>query len=440
MKKLLHLIVFFILLIAGTASAQQNVNLLVNPGCDDGATTGWDVTSMIDDGWAVEATGGTDGTPCWVSSYSNTTKSQVVDLIALGYTPSYLDQEPIILYAESYKGFYGGSSMSDEYQLNIYLMDDNNVVLYTYQSGILICDSTWQSLKGVIRSYGTGVRKIMYEHIGNCANYWAGNYGAMIDDSYLSIGNNIYYSSGKTHSLAGWTIDANGGDGWMVDPNGYYITSNATDTKSQIIDLVAQGYTPIDLDMQPVITFGEFAKGTQPDYADYYNQTVTLLDASSNVLATSTQTPTLTDQWQWVSGSFSGYGTGLRYIKYEHSGRDVEGLAGHSGSMMDYILLEIGGATTGIDSRDNESFNFAISPNPSNGSFTLSLKNLRNNAPVKLTISDIEGRIVYAEQIENNLNQLSTSTYMLNQVLSKGVYILSLADQTSVQSTKLLIQ
>lgn len=440
MKKLLPLIAFHMLLMTSIASAQQNVNLLVNPGCDDGGTNGWDVTSTIDDGWMVDPTDGTDGTPCWVSSYSNTTKSQVVDLIALGYTAGYLDQEPIILYAESYRGFYGGSSMSDEYQLNIYLMDANNVVLYTYQSGILICDSTWQSLKGVIRSYGAGVRKIMYEHIGNCANYWAGNYGAMIDDSYLSIGNNIYYSSGKTHSLAGWTIDANGGDGWMVDPNGYYITSNATDTKSQIIDLVAQGYTPIDLDMQPVITFGEFAAGTQPDYADYYNQTVTLLDGSSNVLATSTQTPTLTDQWQWVSGSFSGYGTGLRYIKYEHSGRDVEGLAGHSGSMMDYILLEIGGATTGINTPKNESFNFSLSPNPSNGRFTLSMNNLKNNAPVNLTISDVQGRTVYSDEIENISQYKNTTIYPLNLMLSQGVYILSMTNYDERQSIKLVVQ
>ncbi len=130
----------------------------------------------------------------------------------------------------------------------------------------------------------------------------------------------------------------------------------------------------------------------------------------------------------------------MRYIKYEHSGKDVEGLIGHSGSKMDYILLEIGGATTGINSTDNENFSFSVSPNPSNGSFALSFKNLKNNSPLKLTISDVQGRLVYSDKIENDIQKNFTKTLVLNQLLSKGVYVLSLSNENSVQSAKLLIQ
>ena len=440
MKKLLLYFAIILCCLPYSGSAQQNQNLLVNPGCYDGGTTGWNVTSSSDDGWIEDLTGGTDGTSCWVSSYSNTTKSEDIDLIAIGYTPTYLDQQPIILYAESYKGFDGGSSLSDEYQLNIYLMDDNGNVLYTYQSGVLTCNGTWQSLKGAIRNYGTGVRKIRYEHIGNCANFWAGNYGAMIDDSHLSIGNNIYYAGGKTHSLAGWTIDANGGDGWLVDPNGLYLTSWDMNTKSQMIDLLAQGYSTTELDQEPLITYGEFALGTQPNFADYYNQTVRLLDANFVEITSNSQNPTLTDQWQWIGGSFSSYGPGLRYIKYEHSGMDVEFFLGHYGATMDYALVQLGASTTSVADVADKQFNFVLSPNPTNGNFNVSLQNLTTASNAILTISDLQGRVVYSDNIENKSQNNLTHSYQLNQLLSKGVYMVSLGDENSTITRKLVIQ
>ena len=76
MKKLLLYFAIILCCLPYSGSAQQNQNLLVNPGCYDGGTTGWNVTSSSDDGWIEDLTGGTDGTSCWVSSYSNTTKSE----------------------------------------------------------------------------------------------------------------------------------------------------------------------------------------------------------------------------------------------------------------------------------------------------------------------------------------------------------------------------
>ena len=105
-------------------------------------------------------------------------------------------------------------------------------------------------------------------------------------------------------------------------------------------------------------TYGEFALGTQPNFADYYNQTVRLLDANFVEITSNSQNPTLTDQWQWIGGSFSSYGPGLRYIKYEHSGMDVEFFLGHYGSTMDYALVQLGASTTSVADVADKQFNF----------------------------------------------------------------------------------
>ncbi|MBK6840134.1 MAG: T9SS type A sorting domain-containing protein [Bacteroidetes bacterium] len=107
---------------------------------------------------------------------------------------------------------------------------------------------------------------------------------------------------------------------------------------------------------------------------------------------------------------------------------------------MDYALVQLGASTTSVADVADKQFNFVLSPNPTIGNFNVSLQNLTTASNAILTISDLQGRVVYSDNIENKSQNNLTHSYQLNQLLSKGVYMVSLGDENSTITRKLVIQ
>lgn len=146
--------------------------------------------------------------------------------------------------------------------------------------------------------------------------------------------------NGDGTTLTGWTITNNGGDGWLA--NGTFRTSYGWARKFQVIDLVAAGYTTAELDTAPIVYASEQYSSVFNN-GDQYEYTVTLQDASFNTIDTKSITLTNvgSNNWQLAGFTFSNYGSGLRYIRYEHGGVDTEFWADHYGTRIDNSTITL---------------------------------------------------------------------------------------------------
>jgi hypothetical protein len=177
-------------------------------------------------------------------------------------------------------------------------------------------------------------------------------------------GDLITNPGGETGDLSGWTILQNGGSGWAAaagDPpihlfgQNVSITSYALDTRDQLLDLIALGYTQAQLDAAPPIAVREWYHGGGYNTADSYYLKVELRDASNKVLASLDDGATMTTTngtWQSSAQTFTGYGTGLRYVYFEDGGHDVENWLGSYGASMDEASVVVGAVQMRI-SNDN---------------------------------------------------------------------------------------
>ncbi|KPA09952.1 F-box associated region domain protein [Candidatus Magnetomorum sp. HK-1] len=165
--------------------------------------------------------------------------------------------------------------------------------------------------------------------------------------SLASPANLLVNPDAETGDTSGWTITENGGSGWnnrsdyAHDGSLYgFITSNGWCRKNQVIDLLAKGYSESMLDSQPSVYIEEWAKARQSD--DSYQMKVELRDGSQQVIASyDTGVLTVNSTWELYSHTFQSYGTGLRYIYFEHGGRDSENWAGTYGSVMDDAVVSL---------------------------------------------------------------------------------------------------
>jgi hypothetical protein len=107
---------------------------------------------------------------------------------------------------------------------------------------------------------------------------------------------------------------------------------------SQEIDLSAKGYSASTMDAQPDITTGIWvASGSGT-----YHLVVNLLDADHNTLASfDTGDQLSSNDWTQITHTFTGYGTGVRYIYYEIDGKDTLYWSGHFGVAIDDASLTI---------------------------------------------------------------------------------------------------
>lgn len=84
-------------------------------------------------------------------------------------------------------------------------------------------------------------------------------------------------------------------------------------------------------------------------------------------------------------------------------------------------LAKLGFNTVGIEEK-NGAVKIAISPNPSNGNFTLQLNSNAINNKAKLNITDVSGRVVHSQELLAGNNEISTQG-----ALTSGLYFLNVA-------------
>jgi hypothetical protein len=437
MKKLMIASGFFMLLNA-CVWAQEYQNLILNPSAQSLSLENWQIVYNGGDGWTVFGNSGVDNTPCFATSYDWDVKSQTIDLLARGYSTALLDNAPIVLFSDRYVGEGNGSTYADDYELTVELRDGSGGVLASFSSGNLTCTDQWQTIKGSFRNYGPGLRYIYFEHAGKDNGWWSGYYGAKMDDAWLSIVNNIYYSDAETMSLSGWEVTSNEGDGWLVD--GCFRTSYGANTKHQLIDLVGLGYTPEELDSQPFIHAGEWSVGYYPNYADYYWLTLRLLNENMETIGEYLLNTTTTTEWIWHGADFENYGTGLRYIYFEHGGTDCEYWLGHYGAMIDNSFVDITlDNATGTGSKQSETgMELAVFPNPARDHFTIKFTQYQRSA-VNLFITDVTGNVVYQEYLGDISEQVYYKKMVMNS-LAKGTYFITIDRGMSRHTTQLVIR
>jgi len=412
----------------------QYVNLLVNPGVNVD-TAGWNVTSNLGSGFMHLPTSGYDGTGAIQAGYY-TEYSQVIDLVAAGYTIADLDEAPVVRYADWIKG--SGPDSMDLYKFEVTLLDVNDNIIATHaSSGYLTTNGVnWSQNTHSFVNYGPGLRKVRVNRIGADAEYdQTQTVGVVMDAACLVVGNHFLYASDGTGDLAGWNVTENGGDGWSTANTFWpgWQTSFDQCTKSQVVDLMSLGYTAAELDTEPKITIWEFFigldGGTGVGIADYHNMKIELRDASGNVI-TSYDSGTIRglSTWQQIGSTFENYGTGLRQVFVEHGGYDQEFWAGHYGGIVDatQMTMEFTPIQTDVnDLVEQNTSNLALYPNPvaSNEPIAISIDN-EITGTFDLTMTDALGRTVHQSTFEKT--SVSQQTSFTPNDLPSGIYQISI--------------
>ena len=181
-----------------------------------------------------------------------------------------------------------------------------------------------------------------------------------IDAQDATVSTNLVTNPGATSGTSGWSVIANGGNGWSTTGGNHdgdgasWITSYGWARKSQTIDLLSKGFSADYLDSQPTISVSDWY--SQSSYGgDLYNLKVQLRDASNNVIASyDTGTLTAVSGWTEAAHVFENYGTGVRSIYIEHGGRDGENWGGHYGTRIDDTSITIGEGQIQINGTAND--------------------------------------------------------------------------------------
>lgn len=179
------------------AATGWNVNLLTNPSFETGDFTGWTAVtgpginfpSMLDDGWAVT---GSDyahkGSHGIISSYGWDKMYQEIDLVAAGYSTTTLDSAPTINFSTWVAGHWPNAS--DLYDVKVELRNgSHSVIETTFDTGVKTAagDHRWTKVSHTFDRYGDQLRYIYVELKGHDAEFWAGQYGTVFDDSSVTL-------------------------------------------------------------------------------------------------------------------------------------------------------------------------------------------------------------------------------------------------------------
>ncbi|XP_044291439.1 F-box only protein 17-like [Varanus komodoensis] len=161
------------------------------------------------------------------------------------------------------------------------------------------------------------------------------------------FGRNLIKNPCGKEEFQHWNIQP-GGDGWCVEENKHPVEGAEAQTcfvssyywciKSQLIDLLKEGFWEDLLDnYQPEILISDWW-GPREDCGCVYEIHVSLLAGDRrSVIADFKASPDPIPQWndtryQQVAHSFRRYGPGVRYVHFQHKGKDTQFWAGHYGA------------------------------------------------------------------------------------------------------------
>ncbi|XP_053547428.1 F-box only protein 2 [Bombina bombina] len=152
---------------------------------------------------------------------------------------------------------------------------------------------------------------------------------------------NLIKNSCADADLEFWEDVKCGGDGWNIEElpgdNGqdfpteevkkYFASSFEWCSKAQVIDLLNEGYWEelLDTDQPNIVVSDWYA--ARSDSGCLYELHVQLLSDNQDVV-TEFQSEIITipqfsdASWNQISYTFSGYGPGVRYIRFQHGGQD----------------------------------------------------------------------------------------------------------------------
>lgn len=93
-----------------------------------------------------------------------------------------------------------------------------------------------------------------------------------------------------------------------------------------------------------------------------------------------------------------------------------------------------GGVTTGVPA-ESLTASFSVYPNPTPGAFTIDIAN-RVASDLVITLTNIQGQVIYQNQVANTLTHRET----IDNKLSKGLYFLSVKNGAEVKVQKIIVQ
>ncbi|MDP4282465.1 MAG: T9SS type A sorting domain-containing protein [Bacteroidota bacterium] len=91
----------------------------------------------------------------------------------------------------------------------------------------------------------------------------------------------------------------------------------------------------------------------------------------------------------------------------------------------------------GIGEEINGPFGIFMSPNPSNGVFSLTVRNLTDPQAV-ITVSDIQGKILYTDNVKGPAKSITRTISMPG--ISKGIYIIKVKSDNNVKEGKMVVK
>ncbi|XP_067826214.1 F-box only protein 2 [Heptranchias perlo] len=163
--------------------------------------------------------------------------------------------------------------------------------------------------------------------------------------------NNLIKNPCGEEGFTFWELTDNDGNGWKVEdlpgdsgkpfPNQniqkYFVTSFEWCRKSQLINLVSEGFDAETLDnVQPPVTVKDWYAGRHDSGFDYELH-VELLSEDLSVIqeykSNTIQVPQWSDaEWKEISNTFTNYGPGIRHVKFTHGGKDSQFWGGWYGA------------------------------------------------------------------------------------------------------------
>ncbi|XP_038629373.1 F-box only protein 2-like [Scyliorhinus canicula] len=166
-----------------------------------------------------------------------------------------------------------------------------------------------------------------------------------------SVKNNLIKNPCGEEEFSFWELTNNDGDGWKIEdlpgdngkpfPNEhiqkYFVTSFDWCQKSQLINLVSEGFEAETLDnAQPPITVRDWYAGRHDSGFDYELHVELLSEDMSMIQeyrSDKIHEPQWGDaEWKEISNIFTNYGPGVRNVKFTHGGKDSQCWAGWYGA------------------------------------------------------------------------------------------------------------